>query len=454
MKEFRNELVLTKSQQKALDAIILGLNVFVSGVAGVGKTWILKNLHILLKQHQAPKQEVYLFAATGMGAIMLGGATIGSKKALKLGKFNDSDQAISSRLTRGYIPQGSIIVIDEVGMLSEEQFRQIDVALRACGDRNKSLGGYQVIIGGDFGQMPSDIKWGTPLRYGDYIQKFQVIELVENVRQQSDQNYFDLLNNVVREKGLTRQALNYVHQHHNPKSSGITLVATRTLMDELNNTVPVPEVFYTCTCPDEDTDQPYDSINVWPGMPVILTRNNARSGYCNGDMAVVTEIDFNQEERPVRVRINRTGTEVWIGLETQTYEFCIDTKPWTEDTLQQLDLQKYKPRFLHDAMIIETYEERSYSYLPMLPALYLSPRRVQGVTLESGVIHSSVVLAKPQTNDDREMTRHIQYTVFSRFTTLRNVKVEGLRPDTIMSKLIRKARHVYFDVRVLLLKAA
>lgn len=436
---------LTRSQKLALFQASLGKNLFISGVAGTGKTWLLKHLEELLGK------SVELYATCGIAAINLGGVTISSNSGLRLYGYEDDDKTIRNRLYKGYISEGTVIVIDEVGFLSEEQFRQIDLALRACGKSKELFGGFQVIIAGDFKQMPT-IGWGTSLQDSEYLKNFRLIELVENVRQREDAEFFNILNGIIRDHGITHEVVRYIQRKHNSDvKNQTTLVATRSLMDHLNSEVETPFDFEEFSCPERDNDRPYESIKIWEGMPVLITRNNNRKGYCNGDTGVITSIDSfsswdddedNESSINVCVRLNRTGEEVWVSMAIKSFSYVTETisveikndrmlapKECTyevtdtsfivyKDGIQIGKLSKKNGRHT-----IEIRKEESYEYMPLLPAFYLSPRRVQGLTLTHGIIHESILNARRY--NPTEAT-NIQYVAFSRFTNLENVKVEGI----------------------------
>jgi PIF1-like helicase len=319
-------------------------------------------------------------------------------------------------------------MIDEIGFLSEEQFAQVDVALRACGDPDKFMGGFQVIIGGDFGQMPSELKWGTALQGSRMLDEFKVAELTENVRQKSDPEFFHILNDTVRNSGVTPEVAAYVSRVHNPDvTQEIVIVATRSLMDESNNAIIPPTRHLSYVCPAEDDERVYDSINVWVGMPVILTRNNKRGGYCNGDTAKVIAVDFENESFPIKVLVHRTGKEVRIPMVSRTFTYVLETKVYDPKNLSYIvdptPECTYRYRLSKDGKLVDISKEVTYSYLPVLPAHYLSIRRVQGLTLETGILHESIINAA---NYREDYWINVQYVAFSRFTTLKNVNVQGL----------------------------
>jgi hypothetical protein len=441
---------LTRSQKTAYFHARSGKNVFISGVAGTGKTWLLKHLSELLGK------PVELYATCGIAAINLGGVTVSSNSGLKLFGYEDDDETIKNRLGKGYLREGTVVVIDEIGFLSEEQFRLVDVALRGCGKSKELFGGYQVIIAGDFKQMPN-IGWGISLEKGEYLKQFRVVELVENVRQREDAGFFTILNDTIRYVGVTPEVVHYLQKNHNPfVENATTLVATRSLMDRLNSKVETPRDFEEFFCPVKDVDRPYETIKIWEGMPVIITKNNNRAGYCNGDTGVITSIesmyqddeenswdeDSENSATNVRVRLNRTGTEVWVIMASRSFSYVVEkikikttknsiTVP-TQCTYEMTDesfivyknnVQIAEIKKGNGKHVIEILSKESYQYMPLLPAFYLSPRRVQGLTLTHGIIHESILYAHVYNSKDAV---NIQYVAFSRFTNLENVKVSGI----------------------------
>jgi ATP-dependent DNA helicase PIF1 len=63
------------TQKEALDILKLGHNVFLTGPAGSGKTYLLNQYIAYLKSHRIP---VGITASTGIAATHMGGTTIHS----------------------------------------------------------------------------------------------------------------------------------------------------------------------------------------------------------------------------------------------------------------------------------------------------------------------------------------------------------------------------------------
>lgn len=460
---------LNPSQQKAFLCIQQNENIFISGIAGSGKTWLLTRLEKLLTG-----RPVLLTATSGIASIVLGGATVSSMNMLALLGYSQSDESIRANNPKGKFPLDTIIVIDEVGLLSTEQFRQLDVALRAIGRETEFLGGFQVVIGGDFGQMPT-IHWGESLEGSMYLEAFKLVELVENIRQKDDPEFFKNLMEI-RENGMSDQNLDFIKKHASPEEvPGPIIVATRSLMDRLNNSLERPKRVQEYVCHPKDPERLYESICIWKGLPVMLTKNKLTKDdteyiYANGDIATV----LRHTKQSVLVKVHRTGKVVLIELVKKNFKVLVDSiifsitdgnitfdqqqKEYFDITYEIDTHDKKVSIFYRDyysqssgkgfhsvplkdgEQAIEFFKEYSYEYLPILPAVYLSIRRVQGVTLTSGGIHESILYPERYTLMDR---KSIQYTALSRFEKVGKMSI---RYDTDKEPLFsdEKITDTYF----------
>ena len=63
---------LTPSQKDALEALLGGQNVFLTGEAGTGKSFLLKHFVTKVKRHK----NVLLSAPTGIASLNIGGVTL------------------------------------------------------------------------------------------------------------------------------------------------------------------------------------------------------------------------------------------------------------------------------------------------------------------------------------------------------------------------------------------
>lgn len=147
---------LAQEQEAALDAMISGMNIFLTGEAGTGKSTIVKEFN-----RRCSKNCVFL-APTGIAAVNIGGSTIHSFLRLAPGLMSeDSIGSISNKKHLELIRSVDVLIIDEISMVRSDLFWAVDYRLRQVSQgRNKKLpfGGKQVILVGDFYQLPPVIK--------------------------------------------------------------------------------------------------------------------------------------------------------------------------------------------------------------------------------------------------------------------------------------------------------
>ena len=128
---------LTDDQQTALDAMMSGQNVFLTGEAGTGKSTVLRKV-----RNQCDRPCVVL-APTSVAAINAGGATIHSFFRFKPGLMTpDTIEEIGGGKKRAVIRAAKTIIIDEVSMVRSDVFAAIDIRLRSL-----ARGGFAGMLG-------------------------------------------------------------------------------------------------------------------------------------------------------------------------------------------------------------------------------------------------------------------------------------------------------------------
>ncbi|PIP86777.1 helicase [Candidatus Campbellbacteria bacterium CG22_combo_CG10-13_8_21_14_all_43_18] len=157
--------VKTMNQEEALKIMKMGANVFLTGIPGAGKTYIL-NQYIDFMRRAGLSPSVT--ASTGIASTHIGGATIHSWSGIGIKKsFSDIDidkLTQNERLYQRY-KNAKILIIDEISMLSASQFEMIDVLAREMRQNDKPFGGIRVILSGDFFQLPPVSRPGDDDRY-------------------------------------------------------------------------------------------------------------------------------------------------------------------------------------------------------------------------------------------------------------------------------------------------
>jgi len=145
-------------QKKAFDLVIDGRNVFITGPGGTGKTkLILYIVFYLRSEFNYKKDDIAITSTTGTSALLISGTTIHSFAGIGFGtdKLENLIKKIKSNffLRRKWL-KVRVLVIDEISMLSPEIFDKLNKIAQAVRDNKKSFGGIQLILSGDFCQLP------------------------------------------------------------------------------------------------------------------------------------------------------------------------------------------------------------------------------------------------------------------------------------------------------------
>lgn len=142
-----------------------GENVFLTGPAGSGKTFLLNEYIGYLRRNDVA---VAVTASTGIAATHIGGRTVhswcgmGIEDDLPVEKIN----ALKRRdyLVRS-VAQCRVLIIDEISMLSAKQLDLADRICQAFREDMRPFGGMQVIFCGDFFQLPPVSRGGKDARF-------------------------------------------------------------------------------------------------------------------------------------------------------------------------------------------------------------------------------------------------------------------------------------------------
>lgn len=142
------------TQQEALKVLKMGKNVFLTGPAGSGKTFVLNEYIKFLREHGV---DVAITASTGIAATHLKGVTIHSWTGLGIKDFltdYDLDALEQKQYLWKRFEKTKVLIIDEISMLSSSTLDAIDRVAKLFKRNEEPFGGLQVIFSGDFFQLP------------------------------------------------------------------------------------------------------------------------------------------------------------------------------------------------------------------------------------------------------------------------------------------------------------
>lgn len=153
------------TQSDALTILKTGANVFLTGAPGAGKTYVLNQYTQYLKEHDI---SVAITASTGIAATHIGGVTIHSWSGIgarqKITDYEVDDLESKKYLWRRY-EQTKVLIIDEISMLSGDVFDSVNKICKSFRRNNLPFGGMQVVVVGDFFQLPPISKKGEETKF-------------------------------------------------------------------------------------------------------------------------------------------------------------------------------------------------------------------------------------------------------------------------------------------------
>jgi ATP-dependent DNA helicase PIF1 len=154
---------LTAEQEAVMEAVMAGKNICFTGSAGTGKSFTTKVMvaRLVAKYGAAA---IAVTASTGVAASHITGTTLHSFAGTGI-NFDAMDQVLKKvwKYHKKKWQETRTLIVDEASMIDGTFLAALDKvgrALRKC--KNKPFGGMQVILIGDFLQLPPVSKRGEP----------------------------------------------------------------------------------------------------------------------------------------------------------------------------------------------------------------------------------------------------------------------------------------------------
>ena len=141
-------------QDEALNLLKIGKNIFLTGAAGSGKTYLLNKYINYLKDHNV---KVAITASTGIAATHLLGTTIHSWSGIGVKDTisqKDLEKLLTTKRIKNNYKKTKVLIIDEISMLHKHHLDMIDCIARFILGNDKAFGGIQLVLCGDFFQLP------------------------------------------------------------------------------------------------------------------------------------------------------------------------------------------------------------------------------------------------------------------------------------------------------------
>lgn len=405
-------------QETALKLLKAGENVFLTGSAGAGKTYTLNQYIQYLKIRKVP---VAITASTGIAATHMNGMTIHTWAGIGI-KDSLSDDDLKRMKERKYLKEHlentQVLIIDEISMLHAKQLNLVNQVLKYFKENDQAFGGIQIVVAGDFFQLPPVGK--NEERNRDKFcfmseawveAKFRICYLTEQHRQ--DDETLNQILNAIRAQNLQNQHFDaltsvrkqdigetftrlYTHnmdvdhlnfQHLNAIDGeshqfNAVLDGNEKLLETLKSSVRAPE-----------------ELTLKKHAKVMFVKNNFDMGYINGSLGEV--IGFEEDdEHGLLPKVQLTDGSVLL----------VEPETWSVEN----DAGK----------IIASFQQ-----IPLRLAWAITIHKSQGMTLEAAEINLSHTFEKGQ-----------GYVALSRLKSLEGLRLTGFNDQALeLDRLAIKA---------------
>ena len=359
---------LTKSQKEAMDLLLKGQNVFLTGEAGTGKSFLLNQFVTKVRS-----KNILLTAPTGIAALNINGATLHRTFHLATDIVGLAKEPTETSIS-DVVKKADILIIDEISMCRLDVFEKV---LKSILKADKKI---QIVLVGDFLQLPPVLVEKEKDAYESYHGKkifafesdlwkefnFVTKQLTEVVRQKD----LDFIANLNKCRCGDKSCLDYFNNLDNEVENVIQICGRNKDVKTINNSalkkLKGKKMTYEASTRIMDSDYRIndsdkavdDSITLKVGAKVILAVNLAKDGVYNGQIGIV------KEPNETSVIVDFEGKEVEISAYT-----------WV---INAYELFNDKPRLVEIAR---------YTQIPLKLAFAITVHKSQGQTFEKAIVH-------------------------------------------------------------------
>jgi len=387
------------NQEKALALLKSGKNIFLTGSAGTGKTYVLNKYIKYLKERRVP---VSITASTGIAATHLEGTTIHAWSGIGI-KNTLSNRTLHDLKKKKYlkknIDKSKVLIIDEISMLHKKQLNMVNEVLKFFRETDSPFGGIQVILCGDFFQLPPIGDYGETNRdkfsfmSQSWLDANLTICYLTDQYRQTDNSLNTILNEI-RSGEISQNSIDILSSNkveldveeptklytHNMDVDRINLQHLHAIKGkEENYKASIKGNLKLAETVKRSIMAP-ENLELKLGSKVMFVKNNHEKGYLNGSLGNV--IRYNDDGLPVVRLLNG-------------YEITAEHEDWRiEDESGKLLV--------------------SFQQVPLRLAWAITVHKSQGMTLDAAEMDLSKTFEKGQ-----------GYVALSRVKSLSGLNLKG-----------------------------
>ncbi|MCR4602557.1 MAG: helix-turn-helix domain-containing protein [Prevotella sp.] len=433
---------LDKYGKRALELVMEGRSLFITGKAGTGKTTVLREIAV---QCKLGKKNVVVTAPTGVAAKIAHGMTIHSFLHLPTGPFVPGMRKkflyALDQEERRLVAKLDIIIIDEVSMVRCDLLDEIDDVLRHYRKNQLPFGGVQMVMFGDLFQlMPVAPKeeWSriSHIYESPYFFNSKVIERMnlplfelKTIHRQDNRGFVKLLDSVreghLSDDGLSKLNSRYMKGFTSKGYDGFIRLVTYNRKANSENIkrlkrLPGKTYEYKAFIEDDYPSNEYPTdyvIRLKRGARVMFVRNDHEERrYVNSTLAIVTSLDDDHI-------VVRTDEGDVVDVKKQCWTYC--HYHINEETKE-----------------IETIPCGTFVQYPLKLAWAVTIHKSQGMTFDKVIV-----------DVDDAFTYGQVYVALSRCTSLEGIVLaspitnECIMTDPLVSEYIKEVQRNDFGVK-------
>jgi ATP-dependent DNA helicase PIF1 len=388
--------MFSSGQQEAFESYIKNENMFISGYAGTGKSYLINKIFNHAKQNN---KSIQVTAMTGCASVLLGNAkTLHSWAGIGIG--NAPIEKLISNIRKYNKVENwtklNTLVIDEISMMSRPLFETIDAIAKKLRKNQKPFGGIQIIVSGDFHQLPPvEEEFCFESELWDITFEKQFV-FKENFRQKGDLEYQNVLNEI-REGDIS------------PESCRLLLECTKKVSsNEMKPTLLYPTKKYA------------DQVNQFENLTLDTEAHTYKKFYNPTATGYVKEELERQKGMYDDTITLKIGSQVMCIANLSQDEGIVNG---SQGIITDFKNGYPEVKFKHLTRVIqehkwknEKYEDYGVCQIPLILSWAITIHKAQGITLDEACINiGSSVFEYGQT-----------YVALSRVSSLQGLYIKAL----------------------------
>ena len=315
------------TQKTALEILQTGANVFLTGSPGSGKTYTVREYIDWLRSHGI---EPAITASTGVAATHIHGMTIHAWSGIGIvDNFTpyELDRIASKEPIVKRIQKTSILIIDEISMLSGTILDAVDAVCKQVRGNDLPFGGIQVVLVGDFFQLPPVAGRGRTVPFAFESRAWKDLHVMTcyltEQHRQDDGQFLSLLSAI--RSGSFAEDEGELLQERFVKVENVSLDVPRLYthnadVDKLNEAqlAALPGNGHVFAMESTGKESVVESLkrgclsperlSLKEGAVVMCTKNNSAQGYANGTLGKVVGFDVDTGYPQIETRDERIIT--------------------------------------------------------------------------------------------------------------------------------------------------